>query len=62
MPKALSLVPNVESIIITLRNQRVILDADLAKLYEVPTKRFNEAVKRNAARFPEDFMFQLSDE
>lgn len=52
----------VESIslsIATLRGQRVILDADLATLYEVPTKRFNEAVKRNAARFPADFMFQL---
>jgi hypothetical protein len=52
----------VESIslsIATLRDQRVILDADLATLYEVPTKRFNEAVKRNAARFPADFMFQL---
>lgn len=57
--------PAVESIslsIATLRGQRVILDADLAALYEVPTKRFNEAVKRNAARFPTDFMFQLSVE
>lgn len=55
--------PAVESIslsIAKLRNQRVILDADLATLYEVPTKRFNEAVKRNAARFPADFMFQLT--
>jgi hypothetical protein len=55
--------PAVESIslsIASLRGQRVILDADLAALYEVPTKRFNEAVKRNAARFPADFMFQLS--
>jgi hypothetical protein len=57
--------PAVESIslsIASLRGQRVILDADLAALYEVPTKRFNEAVKRNAARFPADFMFQLSAE
>jgi hypothetical protein len=57
--------PAVESIslsIAALRGQRVILDADLATLYEVPTKRFNEAVKRNAARFPPDFMFQLSPE
>lgn len=38
----------------------MILDADLATLYEAPTKRFNEAVKRNAARFPADFMFQLT--
>jgi hypothetical protein len=57
--------PAVESIslsIVTLRGQRVILDAELATLYEVPTKRFNEAVKRNAARFPADFMFQLTAE
>lgn len=38
------------------------LDADLSELYGVPTKRLNEAVKRNAERFPEDFMFQLSRE
>jgi hypothetical protein len=38
------------------------LDADLAELYGVPTKRLNEAVRRNAARFPEDFMFQLTAE
>ncbi|MEK7737771.1 MAG: ORF6N domain-containing protein [Pseudomonadota bacterium] len=43
-----------------LRGQRVIVDADLAALYGVPTKRLNEQVKRNADRFPEDFMFQLS--
>jgi hypothetical protein len=46
--------------ILILRGQRVILDRDLAGLYGVTTKRFNEAVKRNAARFPEDFMFRLS--
>lgn len=45
-----------------VRGQRVILDADLAALYEVPTKRFNEAVKRNLAKFPVDFMLQLSAE
>ena len=43
-----------------LRGQRVMLDSDLAALYEVPTKRFNEAVKRNVNRFPSDFMFQLT--
>ena len=37
------------------------LDADLAALYEVPTKALNQAVKRNRSRFPEDFMFQLED-
>ena len=45
-----------------LRGQRVILDADLAALYGVETKRFNEAVKRNAEKFPADFMFQLTQE
>jgi len=44
----------------SIRGQRVILDADLAGLYGVPTFRFNEAVKRNLARFPEDFMFRLN--
>ena len=46
--------------IFIVRGQKVILDADLATLYEVPTKRFNEAVKRNVAKFPADFMFALS--
>lgn len=50
---------NPESIILTLRGNRVILDTDLASLYGVTTKRLNEQVKRNIARFPEDFMFQL---
>lgn len=56
------LVP-VESIaqsILVLRGQKVILDADLAELYGVETKRFNEQVRRNLERFPDDFMFQLS--
>ena len=46
--------------ILTLRGQRVMVDADLAELYGVPTRRLNEQVKRNAARFPADFMFQLT--
>jgi hypothetical protein len=46
--------------IATVRGQRVIVDADLAALYDVPTKRFNEAVKRNLAKFPADFMFTLT--
>ena len=45
-----------------IRGQRVMIDSDLAALYGVPTKRLNEAVKRNAGRFPGDFMFQLSKE
>ena len=48
--------------ILLLRGQKVLLDADLAALYGVPTKRFNEQVRRNLERFPEDFMFQLTEE
>ncbi len=47
--------------IFTIRNKRVMVDRDLAELYNVPTKRLNEAVKRNIMRFPPDFMFQLTD-
>jgi len=43
-----------------LRGQRVILDSELARLYETTTTRLNQAVKRNAARFPDDFMFQIT--
>ena len=57
--KSLALKP-LEPTILVIRNQRVVLDADLARLYEVPTKRFNEAFKRNRRRFPEDFAFQLT--
>ena len=46
----------------TVRGARVILDSDLAKIYGVPTFRFNEAIKRNRHRFPADFMFQLTRE
>jgi len=48
--------------ILSIRGQRVIVDADLAALYGVPTKRFNEAIKRNLAKFPTDFMFVLTHE
>ena len=48
--------------IVAIRGQKVILDRDLAALYGVPTFRFNEAVKRNRRRFPDDFMFQLTTE
>ena len=47
----------IESLILLLRGQKVILDADLAELYDVATHRFNEAVKRNRRRFPGDFAF-----
>ena len=50
----------VEETILYIRGQRVILAADLARLYGVTTKRLNEQVKRNRDRFPEDFIFQLS--
>ena len=52
----------IQSCILVLRGVRVILDADLARLYGVPTKRLNEQVKRNARKFPEDFCFQLNPE
>ncbi|MBF8259909.1 MAG: hypothetical protein HW377_2283 [Actinobacteria bacterium] len=51
---------NIHQRILTIRGFRVMLDADLAELYGVPTKVFNQAIQRNAERFPEDFMFQLS--
>jgi hypothetical protein len=51
---------NIESFIMTLRNRKIILDFDLAKIYGTNTKRLNEQVKRNKARFPGDFMFQLN--
>ncbi len=44
-----------------IRNQKVMLDSDLAELYDVATKVLNQAVKRNIFRFPEDFMFQLTE-
>lgn len=50
----------VEQKILVIRGQRIILDSDLARLYGTTTKRLNEQVRRNAARFPEDFVFQLS--
>ncbi len=52
----------IQTRILVLRGQRVLLDLDLARFYGVPTKRFNEAVKRNANRFPGDFCFQLTSE
>ena len=50
----------LEPLIFSIRSQRVMLDADLARLYGVSTKRFNEAFKRNRRRFPEDFAFRLT--
>jgi hypothetical protein len=57
-----ALVPRerIERTILVIRGHRVMLDADLAKLYGVTTFNLNKAVKRNIDRFPEDFMFRLS--
>jgi hypothetical protein len=52
----------IENAILLIRGQRVLLDRDLARLYGVATKVLNKAVKRNADRFPDDFMFQLTKE
>jgi len=59
-----SLIPveRIQSRILVLRGQRVLLDRDLADLYGVSTKRLNEQVRRNSRKFPEDFMFQLTKE
>ncbi len=63
MPNRQAIIPigRIEQDILLLRGQKVILDADLAQLYGVTTRRLNEQVKRNIDRFPEDFMFQLTD-
>ena len=52
----------ISSKIVTLRGKQVMLDKDLAELYQVELKRLNEQVKRNSERFPDDFMFQLNKE
>lgn len=53
---------SLQSMIYTIRGLRIMLDADLAELFAVSTKRFNEQVKRNISRFPEDFLFQLTSD
>ena len=62
VPSPIQPAADIARAIVFLRGQRVLLDADLATLYDVTTKRFNEQVKRNLDRFPEDFMFQLTEE
>jgi hypothetical protein len=52
----------IKNSILDIRGKRVILDYELAKLYEVETKALKQAVRRNIDRFPEDFMFQLTKE
>ena len=51
-------IEKIETMIYTIRGQRVMLDSDLAKLYGVETKALNQAVKRNRKRFPSDFMIE----
>jgi hypothetical protein len=51
---------SIEPLILSLRNQKTILDTDMARIYGVPTKRLNEQVKCNPTRFPGDFVFQLT--
>lgn len=55
-------IETISSVIRTVRGQKVILDSDLARIFGVPTFRFNEAIKRNRERFPPDFLFQLTVE
>ena len=59
-PRSLIPVERIEKSILLIRGHKVMLDADLAALYGVPTKRLNEQIKRNLDRFPADFMFQLT--
>jgi len=62
--KALVMVDNreIQSMIYTFRGRQVMIDRDLAYLYNVETKALNQAVKRNISRFPESFRFQISDD
>lgn len=53
---------DIKSMIYIIRNQQVMVDSDLAMLYQVETKRLNEAVKRNISRFPKEFRFQLTED
>ena len=58
----MQIIKNIQNRIYEIRGERVMLDRDLAALYEVETRVFNQAVKRNIKRFPADFMFQLTME
>jgi hypothetical protein len=64
MDRKLIIIPNeiISNKIYLIRNQKVMLDKDLAELFEVETKRVNEQVKRNFSKFPEHFMFQLNED
>ena len=58
----MNIITSIQNRIYDIRGERVLLDKDLADLYEVPVKSLNLAVKRNSKRLPKDFMFQLSKE
>ena len=62
MDKEVTAKNTIESKILTIRNQQVMIDRDIAALYGVETRRLNEQVKRNSERFPEEFCFQLTKE
>lgn len=62
MTNELVITSTIASKIFTIRDQKVMIDRDLAELYEVSVKTLNQAVKRNIKRFPDDFMFQLNHE
>ena len=55
-------IAKIEKMIYVIRGQKVMLDSDLAELYDIETRVFNQAVRRNLERFPADFMFELSDQ
>ena len=59
---SMEVIPSIQSLIYVIRGKQVMLDSDLAMLYQVETKKLNQAVKRNISRFPEGFMFQLTEE
>jgi hypothetical protein len=61
-PKAIAADESELPKILTVRQHRVVMDSDLAKLYSVPTKAWNQAVRRNRQRFPAEFCFQLTRE
>jgi len=61
-PQSIIPVERIASSIFLIRGKKVMLDSDLAELYEVPTSRLNEQVKRNSNRFPKEFAFQISQE
>src|SRR5437879_4903487 len=60
--KALAVIDSIEDKIYVIRGQRIMLDADLADIYQVETRVLNQAVKRNIKRFPSDFVFRLNEQ